>query len=1375
MEKIEAIDITNVKDLESSFTKMVALFKEKESEHNWEARHKSIIYLRGILRGNGPEKYHDAIVSSMRQMVDGIIKSTESLRTTFTIDAIHLIADIGTYLPKSLDNYMNEQFLNGLLRATGFNKKIVASTAKDAMIQFLQHANYYSKTPHLLSLSMNEKNIQVRHYVIFYVKALLHAHGPKEPVRHLMDRSGGTELIGKIIEKGLNDAAPIVREQCREPFWYFWNFWPDRGDQILRQLTPALLKPLEKSKQSSLLALEQPPPSISTLNRALSPSPSNGSLKLTPSKSKSRLISTSSIHSNITNNTNTNANINVQQQQQQQQRSMSPSTMNLNNNHMNSLQQRSMSPTLSRHLSPTASPPPPISNLRKSRVPGLTRKKSTLSMRRKQSLLVMLQQDDLTMRVEGIQTLARKLSIYDQQPSSATSNEVNTMIDEDGGDHHQSYPLDVNMIQIDISGGTGQEATLVDGATLQSVMLTLMSQQSANIKLYEALSTWDCVIGVLLKLIPFEDYIPKLMLESAIEPTPNANEEEWMKYKCANRSWYRAKWYLKRFDPQLADKIYHGLSTMDGIVNTTTQQAASSFLNPLRKKTTLKAVERRKLIKQWLLWMDELVVCVIGLNNEEEEEENEWLSEENDDPTLIRNGLNSAYWKSHLSTTSSSLSSSANHNNVASAWFESDANIRQCLNLLLPLVLTSAPGSLWHDPLITVIGHLRLVNQKLFDILIATFDDSSATKISRILGIHLRPVLPSMTTTLSSTTNSNTLTEQVLEIDDDTSAMVLNRELDEQQQQPILANEKEELDESEIDIDHKHQTEKIEEKEKEKEEDEEEEVEVEVETIHHIEDDIKEELVPNSMATFIDDVDTNLVHNDYPKDDIINLTSSSITMITNNGNITPSSLSPTLPASTLPDTDSIIPDQKQEQPITLTTTIPPTSQNEPSSLTNITTSLPENLNLIPSTNIEKPLSKAESENNDVLDERLNTPSTPAPVSNIIEKEIEKNAPLPSSTSSTATTMASKFEVEQMHVPYFSPKTIDQSKVLKVFEKNERSEAKGGNKDKTSLLYQYMDKLNQSPASLSSTSSLTSFYAPTFRKLMRLCKETPIQKKWDQGGNEEEPGNEVWASANKDGGNFVELIQILLNQFLNMKQQLNGDNDDHISILLLALDLVKQLALTQTGLLRFYEMKLDSLGRSLESRLIEYLLEKRSHPDPMVCTSAEDTMEAVLLGLEAQTTFDIFLAYLTHQLIVNAASVVKKETEVHQHGEGRPIMITMEDMAATNDQIKYYHPIGSAFLFLGQSVNKVNNTLFIEEWLTKGGVAVFIKGLNHQHIQIRKSCVEAIVEFQEILGDDLYLFLGDLRVDQLNLIRHYVNKSIKKKASLRQLCANGQLR
>lgn len=64
-------------------------------------------------------------------------------------------------------------------------------------------------------------------------------------------------------------------------------------------------------------------------------------------------------------------------------------------------------------------------------------------------------------------------------------------------------------------------------------------------------------------------------------------------------------------------------------------------------------------------------------------------------------------------------------------------------------------------------------------------------------------------------------------------------------------------------------------------------------------------------------------------------------------------------------------------------------------------------------------------------------------------------------------------------------------------------------------------------------------------------------------------------------------------------------------------------------------------------------------------------------------------------------------------------------------------------------------------------------MNHPIINIRKSCVEAIVAFYEVIGDDIYLFLVDLREDQANLLRHYVAKTLKKKASLRNLRDNGQ--
>jgi hypothetical protein len=85
---------------------------------------------------------------------------------------------------------------------------------------------------------------------------------------------------------------------------------------------------------------------------------------------------------------------------------------------------------------------------------------------------------------------------------------------------------------------------------------------------------------------------------------------------------------------------------------------------------------------------------------------------------------------------------------------------------------------------------------------------------------------------------------------------------------------------------------------------------------------------------------------------------------------------------------------------------------------------------------------------------------------------------------------------------------------------------------------------------------------------------------------------MWASASKDGGNFVELIQVIINMLSLPKFR---------CCTLLILDLVRQLAMAQTGLMRFYEMKMDRHGMTLESQLFEQLLKKRGSIDPTVTT------------------------------------------------------------------------------------------------------------------------------------------------------------------------------
>jgi hypothetical protein len=137
----------------------------------------------------------------------------------------------------------------------------------------------------------------------------------------------------------------------------------------------------------------------------------------------------------------------------------------------------------------------------------------------------------------------------------------------------------------------------------------------------------------------------------------------------------------------------------------------------------------------------------------------------------------------------------------------------------------------------------------------------------------------------------------------------------------------------------------------------------------------------------------------------------------------------------------------------------------------------------------------------------------------------------------------------------------------------------GRKDKTIQLYAFIDKLNTTTADVA-----------TFRKLTRLFKEVPIRRRWDQGGCEED-GSETWAGASQDGGNFVETIQAILIYLEQPPSKLT----------VAVLECIRQLAVTQTGLFRFYERKADEKGMSLEARIMEQLLLIRSNENPTVST------------------------------------------------------------------------------------------------------------------------------------------------------------------------------
>ena len=147
------------------------------------------------------------------------------------MNALTLVGEIGIYLGRYIDHYIYERLADCLVRCSTTTKKVIASASLKATTTFLRHANYYHKVMNMLALSMNEKNNQARDFTITYVKTILQSHAHRDQTRAMMDRSGNTEIIVKILTKGINDATPAVRENCREAFWIFWEYWRERGEK----------------------------------------------------------------------------------------------------------------------------------------------------------------------------------------------------------------------------------------------------------------------------------------------------------------------------------------------------------------------------------------------------------------------------------------------------------------------------------------------------------------------------------------------------------------------------------------------------------------------------------------------------------------------------------------------------------------------------------------------------------------------------------------------------------------------------------------------------------------------------------------------------------------------------------------------------------------------------------------------------------------------------------------------------------------------------------------------------------------------------------------------------------------------------------------
>ncbi|PFH52674.1 hypothetical protein AMATHDRAFT_74133 [Amanita thiersii Skay4041] len=259
---VQPVYIASVRDLENEFVSMAKLFEGKETEHNWTPRDQSITRVRGMLKGGVHERYFDAFIALLKEnFVQWSIKTLGSLRTTVSMNTCALYCEMAAALGPVMDPFCETLLIN-LFKMASFTKKI---TAQQSQVSVTAIIAYTSAQPRivlpLLWNTLQEKTAQARVFVVNHFKQYLQIHGHRS--KHIIESTGGLEILEKSIKKSLSDANPAVKEGARLVFWVFNDIWNDRGSIIMDSLDATARKQLEKvCPDSELVALPPTTPKI---------------------------------------------------------------------------------------------------------------------------------------------------------------------------------------------------------------------------------------------------------------------------------------------------------------------------------------------------------------------------------------------------------------------------------------------------------------------------------------------------------------------------------------------------------------------------------------------------------------------------------------------------------------------------------------------------------------------------------------------------------------------------------------------------------------------------------------------------------------------------------------------------------------------------------------------------------------------------------------------------------------------------------------------------------------------------------------------------------------------------------------------------------
>lgn len=225
-EVIDPLYMETSRDLEESFRDMQPCFEGKEAEQNWSRREKSITKLRRITKGNSPQEFTVTYLAGIKTLLDGILKTVNSLRTTVSSNGCHLVQEIAKASGSGLDG-MVEILLQSLVKLCANTKKITAANGDATVSAVLANVTYNVRLTQHIWGACQDKNVQPRSYATGWLKTIITKHRHH---KHVLEHAGSLDLLEKCIKAGLADRDPKVRESMRPTYWAFARLWPEKSE-----------------------------------------------------------------------------------------------------------------------------------------------------------------------------------------------------------------------------------------------------------------------------------------------------------------------------------------------------------------------------------------------------------------------------------------------------------------------------------------------------------------------------------------------------------------------------------------------------------------------------------------------------------------------------------------------------------------------------------------------------------------------------------------------------------------------------------------------------------------------------------------------------------------------------------------------------------------------------------------------------------------------------------------------------------------------------------------------------------------------------------------------------------------------------------------